>query len=1094
MFPFWEKVVAPLLDAAGVRRLVEIGALRGENTQLILDRLGPGTELHVIDPVPDFDVDEHRARFGPGYVFHRALSVDVLDGLPPMDGALVDGDHNWYTVYNELRLLREVAEAAGRPMPVTVLHDVGWPYGRRDLYYAPDTVPEEHRQPWQRRGMRPGVERVVPVGGLNPTMCNAVVEGGPRNGVMTAVDDFVTEFPRPLRTMVLPIYFGLAILVEEEWVSRRPEVGAFLDWLDSNDGKDMLLELSESIRIDAMLFQHQIYFNGQAATEALATKYLDSTKRALTNEHYLEVEVRLAHLADCVERERPPQIPSLRDPIRHDAVAYRNLRTVRRTGQVPEGEDVPPMGYAYGTRGRASLDALTDLLDGLRDDHVRGDLATCGVGRGGTAILLRAYLDAHGVDGRQVWVADRFRAAPEGQLESRTEDGLAALRGDLNQVREGFDHFGLLDDTTRFLQGDLAATLPDAPIESLALLHVGPGLGAAARDALDHLYPRLAVGGAVVVDPGEDDPAAREAVAAFRRDAGLDGPTDPFGATGLTWRKTDDAVRRPTPRPAEVGAARAPLAVPAATGTCDLSVVVCFYDMRREAARTLRSLSRAYQEGIEDLDYEVIVVENGTAPDRRLGEELVRGFGPEFRYLDLGEEATPSPADALNRGISASRGDALALMIDGAHVLTPGVLRHARTGLAAYAPAVVAVQPWYVGPGQQGDAMRNGYDRDEEDRLFTSIGWPNDGYRLFEIAHFQGDRDWLDGLWESNCLFVTRKLLEQVGGFDEGFHSAGGGYTNLDIYERLGASPGVNLVSVLGEGSFHQVHGGTTTNLSDPEERRATVFSYGERYAELRGRPYTGPEKRIFYVGGFHGEPARRTRARRMTGAAFEVDPALEGEEGPLGRPVPIPDDLRDAFVAAYHRGAGWRSTSWLGTQALNAPTDLITYQEIVDEVRPDWIIETGTRTGGRAMFLASVCDALGHGRIVSIDNRADTERPEHPRVTYVEGRAQDDDVVARVREIVGPDPHALVILGTRGARRRMHREFETYRRFVPVGSYVIMEHTVLNGYPVQASYGPGPFEAVRRLLASRGEFVVDTSREKHGLSFNLGGYLRRIR
>lgn len=75
-----------------------------------------------------------------------------------------------------------------------------------------------------------------------------------------------------------------------------------------------------------------------------------------------------------------------------------------------------------------------------------------------------------------------------------------------------------------------------------------------------------------------------------------------------------------------------------------------------------------------------------------------------------------------------------------------------------------------------------------------------------------------------------------------------------------------------------------------------------------------------------------------------------------------------------------------------------------------------------------------------------------------------------------------------------MLREMEAYRRFVPVGSYVVMEHTVLNGYPVQASHGPGPFEAVRRLLSTRGEFVVDTSRDKHGLSFNLGGYLRRVR
>ena len=99
--------------------------------------------------------------------------------------------------------------------------------------------------------------------------------------------------------------------------------------------------------------------------------------------------------------------------------------------------------------------------------------------------------------------------------------------------------------------------------------------------------------------------------------------------------------------------------------------------MRREAARTLHSLSRSYQQGVDDLDYEVIVVENGSAPDQRLGEEFVRSFGPEFRYVDLGDEATPSPVErAQPRPRMLATGTTIAFMIDGAHVLTPGVLRY----------------------------------------------------------------------------------------------------------------------------------------------------------------------------------------------------------------------------------------------------------------------------------------------------------------------------------------------------------------------------------------------------------------------------------
>jgi hypothetical protein len=116
MFPFWNTAIAPVLAAAGARRLVEIGALRGDNTRQIIEHLGPETELHVIDPVPDFDPAEHEAMFPGQYIFHRDLSLNVLGNLPPMDAALIDGDHNWYTVYNELRLLAEVADKNGAPL------------------------------------------------------------------------------------------------------------------------------------------------------------------------------------------------------------------------------------------------------------------------------------------------------------------------------------------------------------------------------------------------------------------------------------------------------------------------------------------------------------------------------------------------------------------------------------------------------------------------------------------------------------------------------------------------------------------------------------------------------------------------------------------------------------------------------------------------------------------------------------------------------------------------------------------------------------------------------------------------------------------
>jgi hypothetical protein len=254
MYPFWETVIEPLIMSMQADRIVEIGALRGETTALMLDSLGPESELHVIDPVPAFDPEQHQRRFPGRYVFHRDLSLNVLPHARAFDVALVDGDHNWYTVVNELRLLRDAAHREDRPLPLLVLHDVLWPYGRRDLYYEPSQIPEEFRQPYAVRGMMPGRSDLMKRGGMNHTLHNALQEGGPRNGVMTALDDFLAELDVPFRRLVIPIYFGLAIVAEERLLEERPKLRAQLDAVESGAGKDGLLEL-ESYNVLAPLVE-----------------------------------------------------------------------------------------------------------------------------------------------------------------------------------------------------------------------------------------------------------------------------------------------------------------------------------------------------------------------------------------------------------------------------------------------------------------------------------------------------------------------------------------------------------------------------------------------------------------------------------------------------------------------------------------------------------------------------------------------------------------------------------------------------------------------------------------------------------------------
>ena len=295
------------------------------------------------------------------------------------------------------------------------------------------------------------------------------------------------------------------------------------------------------------------------------------------------------------------------------------------------------------------------------------------------------------------------------------------------------------------------------------------------------------------------------------------------------------------------------------------------------------------------------------------------------------------------------------------------------------------------------------------------------------------------------------------------------------------------MVTILGEGSFHQLHGGTTTNQLDADGRRRRIVSATrEHYAELRGRPFKGPGKTIHYVGSMRAT-ALRTRPRRMHAAAFR-DARAEAEPG---TPVPMPDETRDEFIDAFWHTQAWRGTTWFGVPVARAATDLVAYQELVARVRPDVVVEVGTATGRIAWFLASMCDLAGHGRVLAVGPPGDT--PVHPRITEVPGDATDGAVVARVRELVGGG-RALLVLGSGADRERTKAEFAAYEALVPAGSYVVVEDTIVNGHPVRPEFGPGPLEAVKEIIRQSGDFAVDPTMERHVLTFNRMGFLKRLR
>lgn len=329
-----------------------------------------------------------------------------------------------------------------------------------------------------------------------------------------------------------------------------------------------------------------------------------------------------------------------------------------------------------------------------------------------------------------------------------------------------------------------------------------------------------------------------------------------------------------------------------------ISVVVSVHNMQRVAPRTLHALTADYQ-GISPDLYEVIVVENGS--DQPLSKKQVEAFGPHFRYFSL-QDASPSPVGALNFGVEQSKGQMIGLMIDGAHLVTPGVLKYALLALKAYPNPVVSILALHLGPALQRLSIKDGYSEKVEDELLQKINWPNNGYQLFTIASLlkgTNDGGWFLPMNESNCIFVLRHTYDEIGGFDERFDVPGGGLVNLDFYYRLCEYPQTNLIVLLSEGSFHQIHGGIATNNANDQIFDESLKRWIEQYKTIRGKDFTPSTRKPVYWGEMVSEVVPFLN--------YSMKQLIEKEQA-VNTPSP---ELNYEEAAAFIRSSGLFDEKW---------------------------------------------------------------------------------------------------------------------------------------------------------------------------------------
>lgn len=222
-----------------------------------------------------------------------------------------------------------------------------------------------------------------------------------------------------------------------------------------------------------------------------------------------------------------------------------NLAVCRINKYDPEkrrqGTDWP--AYAETMIGQLRLDNIQFCVENIIKDNVPGDLIETGVWRGGATIFMAGLLQAYGDKERNVWVADSFAGLPKPSDKFEADKGdkhytyAPDLAVSMEQVKKNFEKYGLLSDNVKFLKGWFSQTLPTAPIEKLSLARLDGDMYESTMDGLDNLYPKLSIGGYIIIDDYGAIPACKKAVDYYRELHSIVEPIEVIDWTGVFWRK-----------------------------------------------------------------------------------------------------------------------------------------------------------------------------------------------------------------------------------------------------------------------------------------------------------------------------------------------------------------------------------------------------------------------------------------------------------------------------------------------------------------------------------------------------------------------------